>query len=57
MTERSHSSVTFATEFLPQQVNFNEHIGSVHEEKKPFKCNVFDAGLKKISESSYEITS
>ena len=54
MTERSHSGVTFATEVLPPKVNLNEHIESVHEGKKPFKCNVCDAGLKRRSESSYD---
>ena len=54
MTERSHSGVTFATEVLPQKVNLDEHIESVHEGKKPFKCNVCDAGLKRRSESSYD---
>ena len=38
------SSVTFATQVLPKKVNLNEHIESVHEGKKPFKCNVCDAG-------------
>ena len=57
MTERSHLGVTFATEVLPQKVNLDEHIQSVHEGKKPLKCNVCDAGLKRRSESSYEITS
>ena len=36
-------------------MNLNEHIGSVHEEKKPFKCNVCNAGLKRRSESSWKL--
>ena len=36
-------------------MNLNEHIESVHAGKKPFKCNVCDAGLKWRSESLYKI--
>ena len=40
MKERSLSNATILDANFARKEDMDEHIPSVHEEKKPFKCNV-----------------
>ena len=40
MKERSHLNVKFV---ICHSSHFNTHIASVHEENKPFKCEIYKA--------------
>ena len=39
MKERNNSNVTFVIVVFGLNSYFNKHIATVHEEKKPFKCD------------------
>ena len=42
MMERSHSNVKFVTAAILKKRHMNRHVVSVHEGKKPFKCEICD---------------
>ena len=39
MIERSHSNLKFVTNRSSRKGNLKNHVASVHEDNKPFKCD------------------
>jgi uncharacterized Zn-finger protein len=40
MMKLSHSNVTFVTKSCSTKDNMKKHVASVHEGKKPFRCDI-----------------
>ena len=45
----------FCDKSFSDKSNLNKHVTTVHEEKKPFKCNICDAGF--VSEGDFCVSS
>ena len=43
MRDINHTNVQFVTKYnCSQRSNMKQHVASVHEKKKPYKCNICD---------------
>ena len=57
MNERSHTNVAFVKMALLATIVKKRHVTSVHEGKKPFKCDICDAKFDEKSKLKKHITS